>query len=65
MNQKLLTEKEQEDLINDLTMLEAVLIAQQQYLLSIGKLEECKKFVQKFLKDLQENNKEKEQTKTQ
>ena len=34
-----------------------VVMAQQEYLESIGKLEECKKFTQEFLKDCQKKDK--------
>ena len=51
-----LTEKEQEELLNDNTMLMAVLIAQQQYLLKIGKLAESKKFVRNYLNNMGKEN---------
>lgn len=51
--EKGLTLKEQESLLQDLENMIGVVIAQQEYLTSIGKLEECKKFTQEFLKDCQ------------
>lgn len=56
MSEKGLTLKEQDQLINDLLMFEAVVIAQQQYLMSIGKFEEAKKYVKDYLKDLQKKS---------
>lgn len=52
-NKDRLTKKEEDQLLDDLSMMTAVVVAQQQYLASIGKLEESKKYVQKFIADLQ------------
>lgn len=53
MSKDRLTRKEENQLLDDLSMMTAVVVAQQQYLASIGKLEEAKKYVQKFIADLQ------------
>jgi len=60
MSKDRLTRKEEDQLIDDLSMMTAVVIAQQQYLASIGKLEESKKYVQKFIADLQNKDLKKE-----
>lgn len=52
-----LTIKEQEGLLQDLENMICVVMAQQEYLNSIGKLEECKKFTAEFLKDCQKKDK--------
>lgn len=53
---KNLTEKEEKQLLDDLSMMTAIVIAQQQYLVSIGKLKEGQKYVQKFIAELQNND---------
>ncbi|MBQ6447114.1 MAG: hypothetical protein IJJ10_06580 [Bacillus sp. (in: Bacteria)] len=44
-----MTTKEINQLIDDFVMMEAVVIGQQKYLESIGKLEEAKKYVRSFM----------------
>lgn len=46
---KSLTIKEQEQLLQDLTNMIAMVLAQQEYLKSIGKFEESKEFVKDYL----------------
>lgn len=49
-----LTLEQQDVLLDDLESLLAIIMAQQEYLKSIGKLEECKEFTREFLKAPQE-----------
>ena len=51
-NKDRLTNKEVNQLLDDFSSMVAVVIAQQEYLKSIGKLEESKAFVQKYLADM-------------
>lgn len=52
-------EKELEQLTSDLTQMMAIGFAQQEYLKKIGKLEEAKTFVKKFIRDLEKEDTEK------
>lgn len=54
MSKDRLTKKEEDQMLDDLSSMIAVVIAQQEYLKSIGKFEESKVFVQKYLADLKE-----------
>lgn len=56
-NKDRLTKKEEEQVLDDLSSMIAVVIAQQEYLKSIGKLEESKVFVQKYLADMAKEKK--------
>ncbi|MBO7713192.1 MAG: hypothetical protein J6S85_06450 [Methanobrevibacter sp.] len=47
-----LTLEEQNQLLEDLMFMEALVIANQEYLKSIGKFDESKKFIMKFLNNL-------------
>ena len=49
---ELLTLEEQNQMLEDLMLVEALVIAHQEYLKTIGKFNEGKKFVQKFMNDL-------------
>lgn len=49
-----LTLQEQKELIDDLVLFQAVILAYTEYCKSIGKEKESKKFVQQFLDDVRE-----------
>lgn len=51
-NKDRLTKKEEEQVLYDLSSMIAVVLAQEEYLKSIGKLEESKIFVRKYLADM-------------
>ena len=59
MRKDRLTKKEEDQLLDDLSSMIGLVIAQQEYLKSIGKFEESKVFVQKFLADMQKEEKKK------
>lgn len=63
MKKNRLTKKEEDQLLDDLSSMIGLVIAQQEYLKSIGKLEESKVFVQKFIADLQNEVSKKEKKK--
>lgn len=56
-NKDRLTKKQEDQLLDDLSAMIGVVIAQQEYLKSIGKLEESKVFVQKYLADMAKEKK--------
>ena len=56
-NKDRLTKKQEHQLLDDFSSMVAVVIAQQEYLKSIGKLEESKVFVQKYLADMAKEKK--------
>lgn len=56
-NKDRLTKKQEDQLLDDFSSMVAVVIAQQEYLKSIGKLEESKVFVQKYLADMAKEKK--------
>ena len=53
---ELLTLGEQNQLLEDLLSMEALVVGHQEYLKSIGKLEEGKMFVRKFMSNLQNDD---------
>jgi hypothetical protein len=55
MNDRL-TKKQEEQMLNDLFIMQGITIALQQYLKSIGKLEEANEYVKEFMKGLKTKN---------
>lgn len=57
---ELLTLEEQNQMLENLMLMEALVIAHQEYLKAIGKLDEGKRFVRKFMNDLTNDDFKKE-----
>ena len=59
MSKDRLTKKQEEQLLDDFSLMVAIVMAQQEFLKEIGKFEESRIYVQAYINDLQKKEKKK------